>query len=59
MLNADVSRHHFWSIYIYIYLADLVYINIVATERLVNVTCNLLEINSPLFGKIRQKKRGF
>ena len=57
MLNADVSRHHFWSIYIY--LADLVYINIVATERLVNVTYNLLEINSPLFGKIRQKKRGF
>ena len=57
MLNADVSRHHFWSIYIY--LADLVYINIVATERLVNVTCNLLEINFPLFGKIRQKKRGF
>ena len=48
-----------FGVYIYIYLADLVYINIVATERLVNVTCNLLEINFPLFGKIRQKKRGF
>ena len=44
---------------VYRYLADLVYINIVATEKLVKVTRNLLEINSPLFGKIRQIKRGF